>query len=88
VHEPCTVRYLDRWPPAHSGGVNVLSRRRYVPYRWHHLVARNVGDSLELYMDGDLVGTAQAEHDAATIPCRLMLVVRCSPTVGWAPPTG
>jgi hypothetical protein len=73
VHEPCTVRYLDRWPPAHGGGVNVFSRRMYVPYRWHHLVAQKVSDRLELYLDGDLAGTAQAEAEAPTTPCRLMV---------------
>lgn len=73
VHEPCVVRYLDRWPPAHSGGVNVFSRRMYIPYRWHHLVAQRVQDRLELYMDGDLVGTTQAEPGEKTTPCRLMV---------------
>jgi hypothetical protein len=73
VHDPCTVRYLDRWPPAHSGGINVFSKRMYVPYRWHHLVARKLKDCLELYLDGDLVGTVEAEPGGETTPCRLMV---------------
>jgi hypothetical protein len=73
VHEPCRVRCLDRWPPGGSGGVNVFSRRVYVPYRWHHLVARRVRERLELYVNGDLAGTAPAEPDEATTPCRLMV---------------
>src|SRR5262249_48850381 len=73
VHEPCRVRCLDRWPPGGGGGVNVFSRHMYVPYRWHHLVARKVQDRLELYMDGDLVGTAPAEPGEGTTHCRLMV---------------
>ena len=73
VHEPCRVRCLDRWPPGGSDGVNVFSRRMYIPYRWHHLVARRVPNHLELYMDGDLVGTAPAEPDEATTACRLLV---------------
>ncbi len=73
VHEPGRARYLDRWPPGGSGGVNVFSRRMYIPYRWHHLVAQRVQDRLELYMNGDLVGTAPAEPDEATTPCRLLV---------------
>jgi hypothetical protein len=73
VHEPCRVRCLDRWPAGGSGGVNVFTRGMYIPYRWHHLVARRVQDRLELYMNGDLVGTAPAEPDEPTTPCRLLV---------------
>jgi hypothetical protein len=73
VHDPCRVRYLDRWPPGRTGGVNVFSRGMYIPYRWHHLVAQKLRDRLELYMDGELVGSAPAEADEATLPCRVMV---------------
>jgi Concanavalin A-like lectin/glucanases superfamily len=73
VHEPFTVRYLDRWPPGTEGGVNAFSRRMYVPCRWLHLVAQKVGNRQELYMDGSLVGTAEAESEAATEACRLVV---------------
>jgi hypothetical protein len=73
VHEPCRVRYLDRWPPGASGGLNVFSRRMYVPYRWHHFVAQKVADRLELYLNGELTGTAQADPGGATGPCRLVV---------------
>jgi hypothetical protein len=45
----------------------------YVPYRWHHLVAQKVQDRLELYVDGELVGTSPAEPREGTTPCRLMV---------------
>jgi hypothetical protein len=73
LHDPCRVRYLDRWPPGGSGGVNLFSRRMYIPYRWHHLVAQRILDRLELYTDGELDGTAQADADEATTACRLLV---------------
>jgi hypothetical protein len=73
LHEPCRVRYLDRWPPGPSGGINVFSRRMYIPYRWHHLVAQKVANRLELYLNGELTGTAGADPDEATGPCRLVV---------------
>jgi hypothetical protein len=73
LHEPCRVRFLDRWPPGASGGVNVFSRRMYIPYRWHHLVAQKVRDRLELYLDGELQGAAQVDLDEATTACRLLV---------------
>jgi hypothetical protein len=73
VHEPFTVRYLDRWPPGTEGGVNAFSQRTYVPCRWVHLVAQKVGNRQELYMDGSLVGTAEAESEPATEACRLVV---------------
>jgi hypothetical protein len=73
IHDPCRVRFLDRWPPGGSDGVNVFSRRVYVPYRWHHLVAQRILDRMELYVNGEFAGTAQAEPGGATAPCRLVV---------------
>jgi hypothetical protein len=73
VHQPCRVRALDRWPPGEAGGVNVFSRRMYIPYRWHHLVAQKNLDRLELYLDGELEGTAPVDEDEATTNCRLVV---------------
>jgi hypothetical protein len=84
VHEPFTVRYLDRWPPGTEGGVNAFSQRTYVPCRWVHLVAQKVGNRQELYMDGSLVGTAEAESEPATGACRL-LVGRLRTGKHWRP---
>jgi Concanavalin A-like lectin/glucanases superfamily len=78
-HEPCTVRFLDRWPAATSGGADVFSRRTVVTSLWRHVVGQKNGDTLELYVDGELVGTspaklnAQAPEDAATTACRLLV---------------
>lgn len=78
-HEPCSVRFLDRWPPGVSGGVDVFSRRSVVPSLWHHVVGQKRGAMLELYVDGECVGTSPARLHAAatdipaTTPCRLLV---------------
>ncbi len=78
-HEPCTVRFLDRWPAAMTGGSDVFSRREVVPSQWHHFVGQKSGKTLELYVDGERVGTSPASPDgegpggAATTACRLLV---------------
>jgi hypothetical protein len=79
-HEPCAVR-LDRWPVT-SYGTNVFavfSRRNLVPSLWHHIVGQKVGDTLVLYVDGELVGSSHGPlnshdpDDASTTPCTLLV---------------
>jgi hypothetical protein len=78
-HEPCAVRFLDRWPAAMTGGSDVFSRRTVVPSLWHHIVGQKSGKTLELYVDGEQVGTSPASpdgkgpEDAATTACRLIV---------------
>jgi hypothetical protein len=78
-HEPCAARFLDRWPAAMTGGIDVFSRRTVVPSLWHHIVGQKAGDILELYVDGERVGTspakqdAQGPEDAMTTACRLLV---------------
>jgi hypothetical protein len=78
-HEPCAIRFLDRWPAATSFGSNVFSRRTMVPSLWHHVVAQKAGELLELYVDGEPVGTspaklnAQEPGGAVTTACRLLV---------------
>jgi hypothetical protein len=78
-HEPCAVRFLDRWPAAMTGGTDVFSRRTVVPSLWHHVVGQKSGDTLELYVDGERVGTSPAKlnadgpEGAATTPCYLLV---------------
>jgi hypothetical protein len=78
-HEPCAVRFLDRWPASVSGGANVFSRRTVVPSLWHHIVGQKAGNTLELYVDGVCVGTSPAmlnandPDDVATTACRLLV---------------
>jgi hypothetical protein len=62
-----------------TGGVDVFSRRTVVPSGWHHVVGQKSGDTLELYVDGECVGTSPAKlnvkdrDDATTRPCRLLV---------------
>jgi hypothetical protein len=78
-HEPCAVRFLDRWPAAMTGGTDVFSRRTVVPSVWHHLLGQKSGDTLELYVDGERVGHSPVKPEeqdpdgAATVPCRLLV---------------
>jgi hypothetical protein len=77
-HEPCNVRFLDRWPAAMTGGVNVFSRRTVVPSLWHHLVGQKSGDTLELYVDGEQISTSSATPclqgaEDVTTPCLLVV---------------
>lgn len=78
-HEPCAVRFLDRWPAAMTGGIDVFSRRTVVPAVWHHVVGQKAGETLELYVDGEQVGQSPAKpdadgpDDATTTPCRLLV---------------
>jgi hypothetical protein len=76
--EPCAVRFLDRWPPGQSGGVNVFSRRNFIPALWHHVVGQKAGETQELFIDGSLVASSPAlppdPADAVlTTPCRLLV---------------
>jgi hypothetical protein len=79
MHEPCAVRFLDRWPAAMTGGTDVFSRRTVVPSLWHHVVGQKSGDTLELYVDGECVGTSPAKPDeqgpagTAATPCYLLV---------------
>jgi hypothetical protein len=78
-HEPCAVRFLDRWPAAMTGGTDVFSRRTVVPSQWHHFVGQKSGDTLELYVDGEQVGTSPAKpclqgpNDPITTACLLLV---------------
>jgi hypothetical protein len=77
-HEPCAVRFVDRWPPSTCCGVDVLSRRSLVPSWWHHLLAQRVGDSIELYVDGEQVGSSSSKLNAddnkqSTTACRVLV---------------
>ena len=78
-HEPCAARFLDRWPTDVTGGTDVFSRRTVVPSLWRHIVAQKAGDTLELYVDAERVGTSPvkgrpgAPEGVATMPCRLLV---------------
>jgi hypothetical protein len=78
-HEPCAVRFLDRWPPAQWGGANAITRRAVVTSLWRHVVGQMVGDHLEVYVDGECVGksplkaSGKEAADAVTTACRLLV---------------
>jgi hypothetical protein len=78
AHEPCAVRFLERWPAAVSGGADLFSRRTVVPSLWHHVVGQKRDVKLELFVDGVRVGTspvktAGEDADDRTGPCRLLV---------------
>lgn len=65
------LRFLTRWPAGARGGMNVYSRPIAFPFQWHHLVAQQSGGSMELYLDGALLGSAQADAFPGAMPCAL-----------------
>jgi hypothetical protein len=73
LHPPAAVRFLHRWPPDSAGGVNVYSQARYVPYRWHHLVAQVRVERMELYLDGALTVSMPVNPERASLPGLLLL---------------
>jgi hypothetical protein len=68
---PGVVRHLTRWPAGATGGINIYSAPTCLPYRWHHVVAQQDQGKMELYLNGTLAGTAQADAFVAGILCRL-----------------
>ena len=60
------------------GGHRLFSRRTVAPSLWRHLVGQKSGDTVELYVDGECVGTTPVKSGAAdggavTTACRLLV---------------
>jgi hypothetical protein len=53
--------HLLRWPPGHEGGMNIFSPPRFLPCRWHHLVAQEANGQMELFVDGFQAGHARPD---------------------------
>lgn len=70
---PGIVRYLTRWPAGSGGGINIYTEPKFLPYQWHHLVAQQANGKMELYLNGHLVGKADADPFAPQIPCTVQL---------------
>lgn len=70
---PGIVRYLTRWPAGSGGGINIYTAPQYLPYQWHHLVAQQSGGKMELYLNGQPAGRADADAFPDAIPCRIQL---------------
>jgi len=88
-HPAGAVRFLHRWPPGASGGTNVFTRTAYRPFRWTHLAAQRRPDRMELYLDGDLAGTAPLDPKEDIAPCRVFfgrLVEHPRPELGQVRP--
>lgn len=68
---PGRVRFLFRWPPGSRDGMNVYSTPLYTPYRWQHLVCQRRGSTLEMYLDGRLVGDTALLGTEKTTACAL-----------------
>lgn len=68
---PGRVRFLYRWPPGGTDGVNLYSAPLYIPYRWQHLVCQRRGSMLEMYLDGQFVGETSLQGMEQTIASTL-----------------
>src|SRR5262249_35416780 len=73
LHPPGLIRYLDRWPPSNGGGYNIYSKRPYVPYRWHHLVAQVKEGRMELFLNGEPTYSSRLDISHATAACQFLL---------------
>jgi hypothetical protein len=79
------IRFLHRWPPGPSLGVNLNSKRIYVPCKWTHLVVQRTGDQLQLFVDGELVNEIVLTTDQLIGPNHVLLGRLLTPEFG-APP--
>lgn len=68
-----SIRFLHRWPAGPSLGVNLNSRRIYVPCRWTHLVAQRNGDRLQLFVNGELANETPLDPSQSISPSHVVL---------------
>lgn len=80
------IRFLHRWPPGPSLGVNLNSKRIYVPCKWTHLVVQRTGDHLQLFVDGELANEINLGPDQLIGPNHVLLGRLVTPELG-APPS-
>ncbi len=69
--KPGRVRFLYRWPPGGTDGVNLYSEPLYIPYQWHHLICQRRNDTLEMFIDGHQVGETRLLGLEDTTTCSL-----------------
>ncbi|WP_439628274.1 LamG-like jellyroll fold domain-containing protein [Gemmata sp.] len=72
-HPSRTVRALHRLPAGKGRGVNLFAPGQYLPYSWQHLVLRQSGPRLELYVNGELAGLGAPSDDGPFPRCRIVL---------------
>ena len=71
---PGVLRYLLRWPPGHRDGLNLYSgTNAALPYQWHHIVAQQQAGTMQLYLDGQLIGPAQSDAAPESVEALLQL---------------
>lgn len=68
---PGAIRFLNRRPPGGSGGMNIFGQPRLLAYRWHHLVAQQSRGFMELFVDGESIGSAQAPPGPDATTCAI-----------------
>lgn len=83
--KPGAVRFLYSSPPGDAGGVNLYSKKLYVPFRWHHLLAQRTGNTMQLFIDGEPAGESKLDAPGQPIAGRLLLGrLKENPTNGEA----
>jgi hypothetical protein len=73
LHPPGSIRFLDRWPASMEGGLNIYSKRPYVPFRWHHLVAQMDRGRMELFLDGEASSSLRDDLGHPSNPGQVLL---------------
>ncbi len=82
---PGEVRFLYRWPPGGTAGINAFSSDTYSPHRWHHLVVQRRRDMLEVFLDGRLTGTTTLAPDTPTTAVRPIFGRRRERSIDYDP---
>jgi hypothetical protein len=73
LHPPGSIRFLNRWPASMEGGLNIYSKRPYVPFRWHHLVAQMDRGRMELFLDGEAISSLHDDLRHPSVPGQVLL---------------
>ncbi|MEM6364265.1 MAG: LamG-like jellyroll fold domain-containing protein [Planctomycetota bacterium] len=77
VHQPGSIRFLCRYPPARSSalGLNLFSAGLVTPGQWHHIVTTSSDSKLSLYINGSLVRqiSDQQQRESQDEPLRCLI---------------
>jgi hypothetical protein len=68
------IRFLHRNPPGSFDGTHVVSRSRYTPGIWHHIVGVKRGSEMSMYVNGELAGIGS---DATEVRSDARLFMGC-----------
>lgn len=66
VHPDYALRAVLRYPGGYEGGTNVYSSRSHLLHSWHHAALTYDGDTMRLFLDGQLTDQTEASFQWQT----------------------